>query len=415
MCTEEIERNTSVPKERTNVEAEPEVSRSRHPYSQFEVEREVSRLGDLFKEEVLQHFAVGDQLILLVDRMGKGFRELASRFGRKRNRLNEIYCTAKIYGRPEHRDPNIPFNCYEMARKALKISKRDPMDLLNIVVREKLTTSRKVGRYFGRLERQEENAQSLAAAPARWAGQQDLINNCRNDDCRNVIPRLEDGSVKICAFDPPYGQYVKMADGHYGESGATPCECDNAKTADAMRLMQNVLGTMEPKLAPGGVILLFRPGDNVDPRQYELEDVIQRAGLVRQFELVWDKGASKLGNGIDPYSLCTERIWVIKRLNDQLVNHNGSSTREILDQTFQGSEERLHYFQKPLALCEFLIQKHSYEGELIFEPCGCTGTFSLAAHRLNRKFVYVEMNQINYTMGSQRIYQAMVKDQPQVG
>jgi DNA modification methylase len=62
-----------------------------------------------------------------------------------------------------------------------------------------------------------------------------------------------------------------------------------------------------------------------------------------------------------------------------------------------------------------LIQKHSYEGELIFEPCGCTGTFSLAAHRLNRKFVYVEMNQINYTMGSQRIYQAMVKDQPQVG
>jgi DNA modification methylase len=66
-----------------------------------------------------------------------------------------------------------------------------------------------------------------------------------------------------------------------------------------------------------------------------------------------------------------------------------------------------HLFAKPVELCKFLVQKHSYEGELVFDACGCSGNFSIAAIETNRQFIYSETNKTNYELGKQMVFDAL--------
>ena len=74
-----------------------------------------------------------------------------------------------------------------------------------------------------------------------------------------------------------------------------------------------------------------------------------------------------------------------------------------------------HIFQKPAALMEFLIKHHSFAGDLVVEPFGCSGSGCIAASKLNRQWVYVESNLNNYLWGSQRVMKAIAEQSVQAG
>jgi len=62
-----------------------------------------------------------------------------------------------------------------------------------------------------------------------------------------------------------------------------------------------------------------------------------------------------------------------------------------------------HLFEKPVALMERLINKHTFPGELVVEPFGATGPASQAAVRTGRHWLYCESNPRNFELGSRRI------------
>ena len=74
-----------------------------------------------------------------------------------------------------------------------------------------------------------------------------------------------------------------------------------------------------------------------------------------------------------------------------------------------------HLFQKPSTLMEFLISHHSYPGDLVVTPFGCSGSGVIAANKLNRRFVYVESNKNNFNYGSERIYRAIKTQSTKAG
>ena len=74
-----------------------------------------------------------------------------------------------------------------------------------------------------------------------------------------------------------------------------------------------------------------------------------------------------------------------------------------------------HIFQKPSSLMEFLVKHHSFPGDLVVEPFGCSGSGVIAASKLNRQWVYIESNKENYQWGSQRVQEAVSKHLVQVG
>lgn len=53
---------------------------------------------------------------------------------------------------------------------------------------------------------------------------------------------------------------------------------------------------------------------------------------------------------------------------------------------------------KPTNFCRFLIGKHSYAGDVVVDLCACTGSMALAAADMERRWVYVESNQVNYEL-----------------
>lgn len=54
-------------------------------------------------------------------------------------------------------------------------------------------------------------------------------------------------------------------------------------------------------------------------------------------------------------------------------------------------KEALHPTQKPIALMEYLIKTYTNEGDLVLDNCAGSGTTLLAADRLNRNWIGIEM------------------------
>ena len=67
---------------------------------------------------------------------------------------------------------------------------------------------------------------------------------------------------------------------------------------------------------------------------------------------------------------------------------------------------RFHPTQKPLALIEELIIKHSNEGDLVLDCFAGSGTCALAAYNQKRNFIGCEINKEYYDKAIQRLLEA---------
>ena len=261
------------------------------------------------------------------------------------------------------------------------------------------------------LDHERRNAASRTKNTALSAPIMGLINNCHHSDCRLITQKLPDYSAKIIFLDAPYGRYGKYKEGRHNPDAASIKNCDNMSTEKVVKLLDDMFRLLVPKVAAGGVILLCRPGGGLDPLHTTIVSSISQNGWQVANIITWDKGKIQLGDGKAPYNIDCETIWVIHRQSERLENHDGSSPKTIL--RFSPVAQRSmtvvqsHLFAKPIDLCKFLIQKHSFEGEVIFDACGCSGNFSIAAIQTNRQFIYSETNKVNYELGSQRIFEAM--------
>ncbi len=117
-----------------------------------------------------------------------------------------------------------------------------------------------------------------------------------------------------------------------------------------------------------------------------------------QTEVPNSHGRVKLGENGKPIKRCR-----IVFLDDML----GVPLQDIWDDIKYiagGSSEGLGYpTQKPLALLERIIQASSNEGDLILDPfCGC-GTAVAAAHKLNRRWVGIDVTHLSIALMKYRM------------
>lgn len=66
-------------------------------------------------------------------------------------------------------------------------------------------------------------------------------------------------------------------------------------------------------------------------------------------------------------------------------------------------KNQLHQNQKPIELIEQCIQKHSDEGDLVFDGFVGSGTTPLACKKLNRRFIGAELDNTYYDIAENRI------------
>jgi DNA modification methylase len=388
-----------------------------------EVVSKLKVLKKLLKEQDSKCWEIGDLCIDLMDNHYIPLRDIAKRTSYSKARICHFHLTARTFN-SEQRE-GFTFQDSLTARQVgLRLPRlsMSPAEIRAVIVKLRNKTPRQVKAYFLRILYNKEQNMALAQSARASVEGNDTINRCYNTDWREVIPNLPDRSVKLFIADPPFAIYRDMKGGYLSYRSLTSpmrADCDNNTTDDALAVTLPLFQLCMPKLAENGVLLIFQAGGKGDRPELLIE--ADRCGWQCAYALTWQKGLLLTsGNNHHPYRICSERILVFCRKNESVIkNQNGMPASDILNFPTEtpfvttrmeaGSMPvgDYHIFQKPQALMEFLIQQHSYPGELVCSTFGCSGVDALAAIKLRRQWVYVESNEDNYNWGANRIAKAL--------
>ena len=342
----------------------------------------------------------GDLLAVLIDGHGLRAIDIARQTGERPGDISEMYAVARTFPR-EQRPAEVAYNHLLLATRMVQkfpLLKMSPSTALAEIRRAGLTQHRDVTRHFSMLARAA-TANTIRHLPDLRAAER-LIDRAHHCRFETLLPAFSDRAIQILSIDPPY----VYGDQTYGSRSARSLTCDGDDAESAVGLGIDLVRDWQPKLAPGGVVLLWQPWQPLSLKICEAVAMYEW-GVIGP--VVWDKGRTQPGNFFSPYSPQGEMLWILHRNGDTLLNHDGSSREMILRVPPVSwpalAHAQLHAYQKPLDLCEMLIRKHSRPGDLVFDACGCTGGMSVAAINCGRRWVYAESNQENFNIGKRQI------------
>lgn len=75
---------------------------------------------------------------------------------------------------------------------------------------------------------------------------------------------------------------------------------------------------------------------------------------------------------------------------------------------FNRDKDKLHPTQKPVSLCEYLIQTYTNEGDVVLDNCMGSGTTGIACLNTNRKFIGMELDNTYFEIAKKRIEEANI-------
>jgi DNA modification methylase len=210
-------------------------------------------------------------------------------------------------------------------------------------------------------------------------------------DCREILPTL--GKVDAVVTDPPYssGGYQESGKsaGSIGVRGDAKIAFDNLSTRGYGRLVREVLN-----LAPtADEALIF-----TDWRMWiNTFDALEDSAFRVRAMIVWDKGNAGLGAA---WRGQHELIGYGKKTN---VAPGSPSAGNVIRASRTGNEN--HPTEKPVDLLESLIKVSP--GETILDPFMGSGTTGVAAVKLGRKFIGIEIEPKYFDIACKRIQAAL--------
>jgi DNA modification methylase len=347
--------------------------------------------------------ARGDLLVELIDVYGVRAIDIARRTGERPGDLSEMVAVCRTFPR-QSRQRDAIYNHLLLATRAMRRFPTlglTPEAALREIIRTGLTQHRDVTRHFDRLSRR--RSTHLLEGPSVEASDP-LLDRCHHARVQDVLPRLADGSIQMLAIDPVY--VFARSNSTYRARAARSRDCDDMHDpAAAIGTVIDVLRISQPKLAPGGVFLLWQPWQSLRP---EIMAAADEHGWVIDGPIIWDKGRPQPGRFDSPYSPQGEFLWLLHRPGDSPVDCDGDLSREMIlnfppVSAPSSAHQQLHAFEKPVALCEHLVRKHSRPGDVVVDACACTGSMSVAARKLGRRWVYIESSNENFAIGAGRL------------
>lgn len=387
----------------------------------------LKNLKALLKQQDGKCWEIGDLCIELIDEHRLSLRQIGEFTDYSRTRISHFHLTSRTFMTNQRTGYTFQdsLTARQIQRKLPRLD-MSPAEIRDVIVKLRNKTPTQVRAHFIRILTEKEQNLHIAQSALSYIYKDKLINACHHADWRDIIPTLPDRSVQLFIADPPFatssGYISKRA-----ETNALRIDCDQGTTEEqALEVTLPLFNLCMPKLAPDGVLMLFQGGGKAD--RIEVLQKAHECGWDCLYALTWDKGHLSVGNFQNPYLISTERILLFtraglesKKYQDGLPHSDilsfPTETQHATRRMHSGKLEYgdYHMFQKPPAFMEFLIQHHSFPGDLVVETFGCSGSGVIAASKLNRQWVYVESNLKNYTWGSQRVMKAVSGQSVQAG
>ena len=155
------------------------------------------------------------------------------------------------------------------------------------------------------------------------------------------------------------------------------------------------------KLSDNGSIIIFCSYMQIS---YIANEILRLGGFVKDI-IKWIKSNPMPRNTNSRYVQDTEfAVWAVKSKN-WVFNKNGCHYKraEVRTAVVSGKEKTIHPTQKSLKLIRQIIETHTNENDLVFDPFMGSGSFGVAALKMKRKFIGCEISKKYFNISKQRI------------
>jgi len=232
-------------------------------------------------------------------------------------------------------------------------------------------------------------------------------------DCLEILPQLPYSSIDMIFADPPYflsnggitchaGRMVSVNKGKWDVSQGIE---ENHKFNLAW------LSQCQQVLSKNGVIWVSGTAHII----FSVGFAMQQLGFKILNDVIWFKPNASPNLSCRYFTHSTETvIWAAKNkrsrhtFNYELMKQlsNGKQMRNLWEISPPQPKEKnhgKHPTQKPLKLLERIILASTNEGDLVLDPFNGSGTTAIAAIKLNRKYLGIEISKEFLDLTVQRL------------
>lgn len=226
----------------------------------------------------------------------------------------------------------------------------------------------------------------------KQAGYKDKFGMMFNDDCLNIMGKMDDEFVDLIVTDPPYlMDYVS----HRRKEIYKPIQGD---TQAGQTLISRYLSECYRILKNNTAIYCFCSWHNVDFFKQEFEKYFKLKNI-----LIWNKNNHGSGDLRGSYAPKYEMI---------LYGHKGRSLfrnkriSDVIDCAKVSGAVSVHPTEKPVNLLEIFIKNNSDQNQIIFDGFAGSGSTCVAAKQLGRRYVGVELDEQYFNVAKERLANA---------
>lgn len=234
-----------------------------------------------------------------------------------------------------------------------------------------------------------------------------MDDNIINGDCLEALSTIENDSVDLTFFDPPFNQGKDYL--HFD---------DEQPTEEYWKWVDEVLDLVHKKSAKGAAIYFMQREKNTE----EVLHSLRKTGWTFQNLIIWRKMTSAVPSEIRygkqyqiiVYATKGDKPKTFNKLRANLPlpknykneRRNGvqltdvwDDIRELTSGYYAGDEairdkngNRVHTQQAPLALLLRIILSSSLPGDTVLDPTAGTGVTAVVAYQLKRRSISVEID-----------------------
>ena len=209
-------------------------------------------------------------------------------------------------------------------------------------------------------------------------------------DCLEIMGGIKDKSVDLIVTDPPY-----LMD-YQSNRRKKEDRFDKIKNDKGnYMLIQDYLEECHRIMKDNTAIYCFCSWHNIDFFKNEFEKHFKLKNI-----LVWNKNNHGTGDLKGSYAPKHEFI---------LFGHKGRTLlrekriADVIDCPKISSNKLTHPTEKPQDLLEIFIKQSSDEGSIIFDGFMGTGSCGMAAKKLNRNFIGIELDEKYFNIAKNRL------------
>lgn len=222
-------------------------------------------------------------------------------------------------------------------------------------------------------------------------------------NCFDFLKTIESNSIDLILIDPPY---EVSRDTNFQSGDPTGRDTDRFRVSMDFGDWDNnftgldiVIKEGYRILRPGGTFICFYDLWKITT----LKEYFEKANF-KQIRLIeWLKTNPVPVNSQTNY-LTNSREIAVSAVKKGKPTFHSSYDNGIYKFPICHDKDRFHTTQKPLALIEALIAKHSNEGDIVLDCFAGSGTTAVAAYNLNRNFTGCEISDKYFPKALDRIH-----------